>query len=1087
VRFHSMTLLTLSSVLLLGSVSVQGQEFQNLFNGKDLTGWDGNPELWSVEDGVITGKTNGPDHLKYNQFLVWTGGEVDDFELKLEFRLEGENNSGVQYRSKLMPEVGQWSVGGYQADMHPKPEFTGMLYDERGRGIVAKRGEKVTIGPDGKKTAEKLDVPVDQKDLTEWHELTIIARGNRLTHKIDGKVAVVVIDDQPSEREMSGKIAFQVHRGPAMKAQFRNIKLRKLKEKKTDKKQAMQRPDKAETKPAEEDSLSTPKATPIADMKIAKDFKVELLYSVPNDVEGSWVSMCVAPEGRLIVCDQYGGLYEVTPPPLGQTEGTKIEKIDVDIGEAQGLFWAFDSLYVSVNKAKKYAGGLYRVTDTDGDKKLDTVKMLRPLHGTGEHGPHAVFHTEDKKGLYIVCGNRTDLTEIDTSRVPQHWDEDLLLPRPYGRGFMKGTPAPGGYICRINPEGTEWELVATGFRNQYDAALNADGELFTYDADMEWDINTPWYRPTRISHAISGAEFGWRNGGGKWPVYYQDSLPPVLNIGPGSPTGVTFGYGAKFPAKYQKAFFINDWSYGKLYAVHMTPQGSTYSAVAEEFITGTPLPLTDSVINPVDGAMYFAIGGRKVQSGLYRVTYQGSESTKPVDAKDSKLAELRKIRRDLETLHLGDHPEAVKKAWPYLSHADRFIRFAARIAIEHRPAEEWREKALNAKEEAWTSLNSLLALARTYVRADKGTGENIDAPVPDWNAAENYGNEELTAILDSLDQLDWSELSLPQQLTMMRVYTVAFVRLGPPTADQREALIQKFDVVFPAKAYPLNSELAQMLVYLQAPSAASIIVAQLKKAPTQEEQIDYAKTLRHLTAGWTPELQETYFAWFNRAAGYRGGASFSLFVQHIREDALAKLTDQEKLALKPILEAVPEETANPFATEPRPMVKEWKMEELVPLLEDKLVNRDFEHGRQMFAAANCFACHRFDEQGGAVGPDLTALAGRFSKRDILESVVVPSKQISDQYEAIQFVTVEGQVIVGRIVNLAGDTYRVNTDMMNPDAMTTIKRDDIDFMSPSKTSMMPNGLLNTLHEEEILDLMAYLLSRGNRDDKMFKQE
>ena len=140
------------------------------------------------------------------------------------------------------------------------------------------------------------------------------------------------------------------------------------------------------------------------------------------------------------------------------------------------------------------------------------------------------------------------------------------------------------------------------------------------------------------------SEFGWRNGAGKWPAYYPDSLPAVVDIGPGSPTGVCFGYGAKFPAKYQDAFFICDWSYGKLYAVHLTPEGAAYTGEAEEFVSGTPLPLTDVVIQPEDGAMYFAIGGRNTQSGLYRVTYTGSESTAPAKT-DERFADQRAIRQ----------------------------------------------------------------------------------------------------------------------------------------------------------------------------------------------------------------------------------------------------------------------------------------------------------------------------------------------------------------------------------------------------------------------------------------------------------
>ena len=371
----------------------------------------------------------------------------------------------------------------------------------------------------------------------------------------------------------------------------------------------------------------TPKpqtATPADTLKVADGFQVELLYSVPKDQQGSWVSMCTDPKGRLIVCDQYGGLYRVTPPPVGKTGEIKLEKIPAKIGDAQGLLWAFDSLYVVVNSRQKQAG-LYRVIDSDGDDQLDMVELLRKIDGGGgEHGPHAVIPHPDGKRLTIVCGNQSKPIDVNSSLVPPVYGEDHLLPRmPDGRGFMKGVLAPGGCIYNVTPDGKEWELVSIGFRNEYDAAYNRDGELFTYDADMEWDANTPWYRPTRVCHVIPGSDWGWRNGTGKYPVYYPDTLPPVVNIGPGSPTGVTFGYGAKFPGKYQDAFFICDWSYGKMYAVHMKPDGSTYTGELEEFVTGTPLPLTDLVINPTDGAMYFAIGGRKTQSGLYRVTYVG--------------------------------------------------------------------------------------------------------------------------------------------------------------------------------------------------------------------------------------------------------------------------------------------------------------------------------------------------------------------------------------------------------------------------------------------------------------------------------
>lgn len=832
--------------------------------------------------------------------------------------------------------------------------------------------------------------------------------------------------------------------------------------------------------------LKTPTATPPEQMKVADGFRVELVHSVPKDQQGSWVSLCTAPGGKLIACDQYGGLFTITPGKSSHTE-TLVEKIDVDLGEAQGLLWAFDSLYVVVNRGRKYESGLYRVTDSDDDGRLDRVEQLRKLEGNSEHGPHAVLLTPDKQNLYVVCGNRTKLTELSDSRVPQVWDEDNLLPRPYGRGFMKGTPAPGGYICKVSPDGNQWELIASGFRNEYDAALNADGELFTFDADMEWDVNTPWYRPTRVCQVVSGADFGWRNGGGKWPVYYPDTVPPTVDIGPGSPTGITFGYGAKFPGKYQRSLFISDWSYGKLYAVHLVPQGAGYAANVEEFITGTPLPLTDIVVHPDDGAMYFAIGGRRVQSGLYRVTYEGDLPTEAVDAKQAAGRELRTLRRELEANHRPGSKDVIEQIWPHLDHADRLVRYAARIALEHQPHGRWRAQALDVGAQSVdTSLAALLAYARQAERPGKVAGKNaeLDPPAPAY-PADVARNQFHLDLVKALAAFDWEALNERQRLELLRVYAITFARTGPPTEAVRSALIAKLGLALADAAPPLSMELAQMLVYLQPPAAAEQIIALLESAPTQEEQIHYAKSLRHLRVGWTRELRKTYLQWFVRATGYRGGASFGLFVANIKQDALAAMPNAEREALAEVINAQPV-SDGPQIAPPRPFVKKYTVAELAPLLATQLNNRDFDRGRRLFGAANCFACHRFAGEGGAIGPDLTGLAGRFSQRDILESTVEPSKVISDQFAAVRILTTDGEVVVGRVVNLANDSMKINTNMMDPNAQTSVDRKQIERMQPSKVSMMPAGLLDTFSEDEILDLMAYLLSRGDRKAPMFQQ-
>jgi putative heme-binding domain-containing protein len=814
-------------------------------------------------------------------------------------------------------------------------------------------------------------------------------------------------------------------------------------------------------------------ATPISQIKALKDFRVELLYSVPKREQGSWVNMCVGPNGTLIVSDQGGPLYRIHPPAIGTDVPAGVEKIPVDIGEAQGLLWAFDSLYVVTN-GRKYPVALYRVRDTNGDGELDKVEELRRFQGGGgEHGPHAVLLAPDGKSLRVVCGNQTKLTQFNTSRVPTVWGEDHLLKRmPDGNGFMAGVLGPGGAIYAVDPDGKNWEVVCVGFRNEYDAAFNKLGDLFTYDADMEWDFNTPWYRPTRVCLCASGAEFGWRNGAGKWPAYYPDSLPAVVDIGPGSPTGVTFGYGAKFPAKYQEAFYICDWSYGKLYAVHLTPEGSAYTGVVEEFVTGTPLPLTDVVIRPQDGAMYFTIGGRNTQSGLYRVTYSGSESTS-LSKSDDRFADQRALRAKLEAFHGKKDPEAVTTAWPYLNHPDRYLRYAARVAIEHQDAAEWKSKAL-AEKDPVAATQALLALIR--VSASDPFHRPTSAPSTDEKTK--------AEILAALGRIDWAKLSGSQQLDLLRAYAVALNRMGPPDTAGKEALIAKFDALYPAKGRELNADLCNLLVYLEAPSVVEKTLALMAAAPTQEEQIDYARALRVLKTGWTADQRKEYFSWFLKAANYKGGNSLKGFFRIMKEDSVATLTPEEKEVLKPVLEATPTTQAVAIAP-PRPFVKKWTMEELAPLVEKKLVKRDYDRGRKLFGAANCFACHRFAGEGGAYGPDLSGLAGRFSAKDLLESVVDPSKVISDQYAAVVIRTLDGETITGRIVNLNGDNISVNTDMLNPNGLVGVNRKNIDKMQPSKLSMMPNGLLDTLQEDEALDLMAFLLSRGDRNHAMFQ--
>lgn len=811
--------------------------------------------------------------------------------------------------------------------------------------------------------------------------------------------------------------------------------------------------------------LKQPTATPVELIKAKKDYKVELLYSVPRQTQGSWVNLCVDPKGRLITSDQYGGLFRVTPPSLGgKPEDTKVEQLPVDLGEAQGLLWAFDGLYVVVNRGKKYPSGLYRVTSSKKDDALDQKELLRAIDGVGEHGPHAVVLGPDGKSLYVLHGNHTKPIKTDRTTVPPIWGEDFLVPRLWdASGHAVGIMAPAGCIYRTDKDGKEWELISVGYRNQYDAAFNKNGDLFTYDSDMEWDMNLPWYRPTRVCHAVPGSEFGWRGGTGKMYEYHPDNLPPVVNVGPGSPCGVTFGYGAKFPAKYQEALFLCDWSYGKLYACHLSQDGATYKGELEEFLNGSPLPLTDVVINPKDGAMYFTIGGRNTMSGLYRVTYVGKESTDAAPTPGISPTGPMAVRQKLESFYGKQDPKAVETAWPYLSHEDRFLRYASRTVLEFQDPKTWQDRAL-AENNPIAVTHAIIGLARV---GDKSLQPKM---------------------LEALGRVDWSKLSDAQKIDYLRAYQLVFVRTGTPTTALKESVGKRLDAFYPASTREVNAELAKLICYLEPPSGVTKTLSLMAKAPTQEEQIEYALSLRTVKTGWTLKQREEYFNWFHKAANYRGGNSFHKFLANIRTDAIkGTLDDQERAALKETLATIPQPKAPKFTFKDRPFVKKYTVDELVPIVEKGLGGRNFDQGRNLFGEAKCFACHRFNNEGGGTGPDLTQVVGRFGVRDLLESMIEPSKIISDQYAAIVVTTTDGRQIVGRVVNLAGDNMQINTDMLDPNKLVGVNRNLVESIGPSKISMMPDGLLDTLTRDEILDLVAYLYSRGDRNHKMFRRD
>ncbi len=814
---------------------------------------------------------------------------------------------------------------------------------------------------------------------------------------------------------------------------------------------------------------------PPSGLKVAAGFELRKIYEVPT-TQGSWVAMTINARGQLICADQYGVLYLVDLPPVGSNQEPTVKPLGTEIAGAHGVLWHRGNLYVTVNETIGGAAGVYRLSNPQSDDHFGKPELLKSLEGRSEHGPHALVASPDGEWIYFVAGNHTDLAKMDDSLPLTSWAEDQLLPRqPDANGHARTRMAPGGWIARFRPSDNHWELVSIGYRNTYDIGFNLQGDLFAYDSDMEWDLGLPWYRPTRINHVLPGCELGWRNGSGKWPNYYEDSMAPSVEIGPGCPTGVLSGKGAAFPERYQRAMYALDWTFGTLYAIHLEPKGSSYEAKTEEFIAGENMPFTDGLIGH-DGQMYFLTGGRRTQSALWCVSYKGSESTRPVTALPEP--EMTQRRRQLEQGILQPASANLDLAWQELGSPDRTLRYAARLILEKRTPQEWGAR-LSAEKNPWRVIGASLALARINHK------------------------ESRDLCFNALLKLPWAELDEAQKLNWLRAVGLIFIRHGEPTQAEKSKLLPLLSPLFPCPSLELNRELCRMLCYLQAPDIVervlqsmdtaapdpqpdwaelatrnqnygSTVQKMLKNYPPVQN-LFYAYCLRVVPGPWKNGQRERYLAWIERAASCQGGNSYKGYVRMIREETLSLATNEEK---QRFASAQASPAANYFTNLPevRGPGRMWTVDAVAALAEKGLAGADLAEGKKMFQASLCAACHAINGEGGSSGPQLTALAGRFSARDIAQSIIEPNAVISDQYNFDAITKQDGSKVFGKILAEKDEILVVATNAFDLTQHEEIPKHDVKSIKPSNVSPMPPGLINRLNETELRDLLAYLLSK-----------
>jgi hypothetical protein len=791
-------------------------------------------------------------------------------------------------------------------------------------------------------------------------------------------------------------------------------------------------------------------ATDPKDFTLLPGFKAELVRS-SQPGEDSWVAMAFDPQGRVTLSKEKKGLLRFDPKSGSMTE------IESTLLECRGLVYAHGVLYANANNSK----GLYRLRDADGDGVFEKKEELMHSEGGVGHGRNHIKLGPDGR-IWVAHGNNVLLPSPLAEDSPlRNYANDQVLPNPWDGSMFDGTvELPAGHVIAYDPKTSRIELVAGGLRNPLDIAFNREGELFTFDADMERDVGTSWYMPTRVLHVVPGADFGWRRGTGRFPSWYVDTLPSVVDIGLSSPTGICFGYGAKFPKKYEDALFILDWSYGRIIAVHLNAKGASYTGTQETFVSGRPLNVTDACVGP-DGALWFTTGGRGTQSGLYRVTWEGKAGQEGQD-EGQGVKDLRALRHELEMLWPKDAKEAFT-AIMHLEHEDRHIRHAARMALERAPTKLWIKEILE-ESAGWRGILGCLALARVGESADRAR------------------------ILVRLDTLSWDPMSAEQKLATLRTLSVTLARLGEDaSAEERTRLLTWLEPLYPAPKREMNQELCRLLIRLGSKQVLAKTLPMLREATASEDLIFYPMHLRYLKLGWSLDSKRIVLEALNRAEKHNGASTYFKSISDTRSELAAALSTEEMSKLAEVVHPPKPAALSPHAM-PGHTFRVWKLEDLEPRLAEVGKGRSYEKGKAAAIASQCVFCHTMSTDrslpAGLFGPELVQVSARFGRRDLLDHILNPSKIVDEKFRFVTIKRADGSTVMGSLESEDDELVVLKPNPLSPETVE-VGKSLIKERSVSETSPMPAGLLNALKAEQILDLLAFIEAGGDAKKAHFQ--
>ncbi len=1121
--------------------------FTPLFNGNDLSGWTGDDRLWRVEDGTIVGSTKDVK-IEANTFLIHEK-TFGDFELRVKAKLEN-HNSGIQFRSEALPDH---VAAGYQADIAEKTYF-GMLYEEKKRGFMP---YWKAMTPEQQAATQAYAKPGD------WNAFEITCEGDRVRIVLNGHTTCDIIDPDGAKE---GVIGLQLHAGPGMTVAFKDIEIRELQPR------AKLIPDFDDEARRDRIKLSGQRFQVPPGFVVEEVAPAEMIKSVVNMTFDHLGRPTLAAEGggiRLLMDDDGDGTYD------------RVHSYCEEIDTAHGMHYIGpgDLLVNSRGPEPDKVTALYRLRDTDGDDVADDVTMIMKSNGgIGEHGPHTIMEGPDGY-LYVLYGNHAHPSEPDDPESPLYGlEEDHLLPRYVDpRGHANSIRAPGGTMHRVSPDLKTWRQIVGGYRNPFDMAMDLTGEIFTFDSDMEWDRGLPWFRPVRVIHAVPGADYGWRTGSSKMPDYYLDTLPGVDGVGRGSPVGVAFYYHDAYPEKFRGAFFMGDWSRGRIRVIFPEHAGATYAGETDDFIVGEPLNVTDLDVGP-DGNLYFTIGGRQTTGGLYRVRYEGTDvpakrdgsaidnivrqpmprsawgkfananakealgeawetgltealldSARPTEERLRALEALQlhgpepdrgllgkvmksddaalraqavfllgtypltAARKPLTDALSDDDPTVARRAAEalvraglsasnsrradrklakslvgLLDHDDRFVRYSARQALRRVQRSYWEDEvlALDAKKTPHAVMEGLLALVLTAESA-----------------------KDSDAVFARLGAIADAEMTDDVLLQYLRVMSLAFIRDKGESDrnDFKDAVGPKLLDRFPAQSLDVNRELQVLAAYTQPQGATGKLLAYLTPDKSQEDQIFTVYCLRVIENGWTHEQRDQLIAWFDTGREIGGAASMAGYIDNLWTASLELMPEEQRAAAESRKQAaLDKRNADAMALlakldEEAPKVNselaQMSFDELAEYLEyDPMTYRkpNLEDGKNVFIRARCANCHVFGEIGFGGGPDLSSVVSRFRRRDILESIKYPSKVVSDQYTAYHVELADFSDVTGM---LAGENDSTLTLITTTGEKVDIPKSEITSREEATTSVMPEGLLNTMSLGDLVNLVQFLES-GN---------